>query len=197
MPRRDGDAEPDTGPGRPLVSPSGVFAAHWAALGTPRVRARWDQGEEGWSLRHSLVTLTCPPLEAALDDWRGVLAAALAPVRLTSVEVTVLRPAVPPANPVCGAASVTAFARRALDAMATLSAPPVWVPVSLALPSPWGRARVGDPEWDVAFDPARDAIAQAADALAAEVEAWLGGVAAFHLRLLVPAPTTALAASAL
>lgn len=171
-----------------LVAPRELFAPYWERLDKPRLNAAWNNLVPDWRLNYSIISIDCPQLEAELHTWRSVLGAVLAPCRLSILELTALRKAGASASAVCAANAFTTFANCLLTALAAPGAPAGHVRVTCSWSQFGARIKVGDPDWDVRLDPAREPISEAFDALTTVISSWLAGLESFQMALVVPAP---------
>ena len=174
-----------SGPVTGLPAPAPLASSMIARLGSDRVRAI-RRGEGPWTLNFSIIPLEAPDLVELLTGWEEALAAAVAPLRVTSVELTFGHP-LPSDAPVSdGAGPFSDFARGCVELIGPLAARD---PSSIILS--WSRILRGSTDvlsdWELQLDPVRDEMREAAARLYRDLEGWIIGLERFNIQLELPA----------
>ena len=164
-----------------LPAPAPVAIASLVRLGTDRVRAL-RRGDGPWTFNYSLIKLEAPELAELLTAWEAALATAVAPLRVSSLELTFARPLPPDAPIPDRSEALIAFARACSELIGQV-APQEPVTVSLS----WSRVLGGSTDalndWRLDLDPVRDGVGEAAARLYRDLDGWLDGLDSLLVQL--------------
>lgn len=167
-----------------VPAPAGLAPEALTRLNRDRVRAvRGDDGS--WAFNYSIVTLEAPELAARLTVWFEALAEAVAPLRLSRVELTFNRPE--EGARVSGDAELafTEFARTCTDLLGQVE-PERDVLISLfwTRSSSWAQECLDD--WRLELRPVSGEVDAAGETLLRTLEPWLEGLDQMILHLGYP-----------
>ena len=167
-----------------LPAPAPLATGPLTRIGTDRVRCV-RQADGSWAFNYSITKLDAPDLSVLLDAWIPALEAAVAPLRVSGVELTFSRP-LPEGAPVPdGAAAFSDFAR---SCAALIDRVGPREPTTIGLfwsPVLGGSTDVLD-DWQLDLDPVRDEVRGAVRRLYAELGGWVDGLDRLILQLKHP-----------